>query len=81
MAARKSAPETFADLLDKCVPGERWEDFAGRAGVSSRTVWRMRSGVSTLPFRDTVAKLAKALGVEPSRVRAAIQASRNPAGR
>lgn len=77
MAAKKTAGETFAQLLDALAPGEGWEDFAKRAGVSDRTVWRIRRGDAVRPFRGTLLALAKALRCDLDRVRAAIAASRS----
>lgn len=72
--------ETFDDLLTKQMPpGESWEDFAARAGVTSRAIRILRDRGGKRPFRGTVAKLATALGVPPARVRAAIEASREAA--
>lgn len=69
--------ETLDDLfLAKMAPDDTWEAFAERAGVASRTLWRMRKGIGTRTNRGTVALVAKELGVEPSRVCAAAEASR-----
>lgn len=69
--------DTFASLLERLLPAEEgWEGFAKRSGVSSRTVRLLRDKGAARPYRATVAKLAKALGVDPATVRAAISASR-----
>lgn len=82
-AKRKPVPpaETFADLLDAVAPGEGWAAFARRAGVSSRTVWRLRRGEGIEPYRGTLHALAQALNVPEARVRAAIEASRAATGK
>lgn len=76
MASSKRRAETFPSLLDAQAPGEGWEDFAVRAKVSSRTVWRLRNGDAKRPYRSTLIALAKALKCDVERVDAAIEASR-----
>lgn len=69
--------ETLDDLFDAKAVTETWEEFSARAGIASRTVWRLRRGMTKgAPHRGTIAMLAQALGVDPARVRAAIEASR-----
>jgi len=75
MASKRQPAETFLDLLNTLAPGEGWEDFATRAKVSSRTVWRLRHGEGKRPFRSTLLALAKALRCDVARVEAAIAAS------
>lgn len=78
--AAKRRPETFDDLLNACAPGESFQDFAARAGVTDRTLLTFRKGGGVRPHRTTLAAIAGALKVEPARVRAAIEASRAAAG-
>lgn len=47
-----------------------------RAKTSSRALLSLRKGEIRTPRIATITKLAKALGVDPARVRAAIEASR-----
>lgn len=67
--------EDFEDLVNRLAPAETWEDFAARAGVTSRRVLSFRRGEGIRPFRTTIAKLAAALGVSPADVTAAIAES------
>lgn len=70
-------PELFVDLLDRLAkPDESWADLAERSGVSVRTIRLWIEKGAARPYRSTVAKLAKALGVDPATVRAAIEAQR-----
>jgi len=66
--------ETLDDLL--LANGEGLDAFAKRTGIPRFTLYRLREGKVETPRIDTVVRLAKALGVEPARVRAAIEASR-----
>lgn len=74
MAKRRT--ETLDDLLAAVVAEGRLTDFAKGAGLSPWTLLRLRNGEGSRTHRGTVLGLAKALGVDPARVRAAIQASR-----
>lgn len=76
MAKRR---ETLDDLLLDC--GEGLTAFAKRAGIPPFTMRRLRHGEIETPRIVTLTKIAKALGVEPARVRAAIEASRAAAGK
>lgn len=76
-AVARRPPETLADLIAAKAPTETREQFAARSGVSPRQIRNLCSGSSgQRPFTPTVTKLANALGVDPARVRAAIEASR-----
>jgi DNA-binding Xre family transcriptional regulator len=72
--ARKPAAENLESLI--LAVGIGYTEVAERAGMSPRTLLAMRHGDDRTWRVATVAKLAKALGVEPARVRAAIEASR-----
>lgn len=65
--------ETLDDLL--LAAGRPLQDIASEAGINNRTLWSLRNGLVVRPRVATLGRLAKALGVEPARVRAAIQAS------
>ena len=53
----------LAPLLTVLVAQEvEWETLARRAGVPSRTMWRMRNGVGSYVRLDVADKLATALG-------------------
>ena len=55
--------ETLDDLLAERVPTEGVTEFAERAGVSPRTLFRLRSGIGTRPTRGVLTLLALALKV------------------
>ncbi len=69
-----SRAETLDDLLD--AVGLSVEVVAKRAKTSPRALLGLRRGAVERPRSTTVAKLAKALRVDPARVRAACEASR-----
>ncbi|MBL8739164.1 MAG: helix-turn-helix domain-containing protein [Planctomycetes bacterium] len=69
-----SKPETLDDLL--LAVGLPLNVVEKRAKTSSRALLSLRKGEIEKPRIGTIAKLAKALGVEPARVMAACQASR-----
>lgn len=73
--ARKATAETFDQLLDALVPGEPLQDFADRAGVAGRTLWRWRTGQAPRPQRGALSLVAAALQCDIARVRAAVAAS------
>lgn len=66
--------ETLDDLLYSV--GLPLHIVEKRAKTSSRALLALRKGEIATPRVGTVAKLAHALGVDPARVRAAIEASR-----
>lgn len=72
MAKRKRA-ETLDDLLRR--HGVPVTEFAKRAGIPAFTLLRLRKG-ERVPRIATLTKLANALGLDPLRVAAAIEASR-----
>lgn len=65
--------ETLQSLVDS--RGLSLGELAKAAGISSQCLRMLRIGTVGAARTTTVAKLAKALGVDPSRVRAAIEAS------
>lgn len=65
--------ETLQSLVDS--RGLSLGELAKAAGISSQCLRQLRSGTVGSARTTTVAKLAKALQVDPSRVRAAIEAS------
>ena len=69
-----SQRETLQTLIDSA--GLPVGDVAKRASLTPRALLRLRRGLVAVPRSTTVSKLAKALGVAPARVRAAIEASR-----
>ena len=73
-----SMAETLDDLIDNA--GIPLGELVIRVRMSSRTLLAMRRGEARKFQVSTVARLAKVLGVEPARVRAAIAASRDAAG-
>lgn len=76
--AQRQHPETLNDLID--ARGLPVGEVAELSGVSERALLALRMGVVARARVATVAGLAKALGVEPARVRAAIEATRAAAG-
>lgn len=66
--------ETLDDLL--YAVGLPLHVVQKQAKTSSRALLSLRKGEIASPRIGTIAKLAKALGVEPARVRAACEASR-----
>lgn len=67
-------PETIQELID--ARGLSLGDLAKMAKLSLRALLKLRNGEVDSPRVTTVAQLAKALKVDPARVRAAIEASR-----
>lgn len=67
-------PETLDALL--YAHGVPLGEVAAQSGVSLRALLLLRKGAIETPRVGTVAKLARFLGVEPSRVLAAVRASR-----
>lgn len=70
-------PETLQDLLD--LAGLTLLTLARRSKVDERTIRLLRDGLVQKARSTTVSGLAKALKMDPSRVRAAIEASRDAA--
>jgi transcriptional regulator with XRE-family HTH domain len=68
--------ETFRELLLARRVGASNNDFADRAGISARALADLLAGRVDRPRRATLLALAAALRVSPSRVEAAIAASR-----
>ena len=66
--------ETLQDIID--AAGMPVGEVAKIASLTPRALLRLRKGLVAVPRSATVGKLAKALGVPPARVRAAIEASR-----
>lgn len=58
-------PRSFADLLRRyrMAAGLTQEELAERAGVSARAISALETGERRAPRKDTVALLAKALGL------------------
>lgn len=77
MAKRRSA-ETLGDMLRPYIEARTFTAWCISARLRPQTVSRLIDGETT-PRRATVMALAKGLGVEESRVRAAIEASRDAA--
>ena len=67
--------ETFEQLVRRLAPGETWEQFADRCGVTSRMLQNYNHGRSKRPHTVTMRALGHALGVDEDVVRKAIQAS------
>jgi len=67
--------ETLDDLLLR--NGVSYDAFAKDSGVPRFTLFRLREGLVQRPRIATLAAIAKALGVDVARVRAACEASRN----
>lgn len=61
-------PRSFADLLRRyrLAAGLTQEELAEQAGVSARAVSALENGERRAPHKDTVAFLAKALGLTPA---------------
>ena len=74
-----ATPETLDDLLYSV--GIPLHVIEKRAKTSSRALLALRKGETATPRIGTVAKIAKALGVDVARVRAACEASRAAAGK
>jgi hypothetical protein len=70
-------PETLDDLI--YAAGIPLTKLAGRAKIDPKTILSLRRGVWKDARVATIAKLARALGVDPARVRAACEASRRAA--
>ncbi len=63
MTAKRS--RTFAYLLKRHrnAAGLTQEELAGRAGLGARTISNLERGINRAPYRDTVRRLADALGL------------------
>lgn len=74
--------ETLSALLQPHLDakGLTLGDFAAKAKVSPSGLRKLLRGEVTYVRGPTVLRLAKALGVDPARVRAACEASRAAAG-
>jgi DNA-binding Xre family transcriptional regulator len=72
----KRPAETLDDLLADAIQSRATTAFAARAGISPFTLLKLRSGQTSRVHLATINGIAKALGVDPARVRAAIEASR-----
>lgn len=70
----KRPPETLDDLL--LANGESLDSVSERSGLPRFTLLRLRQGKIARPRITTLAAIARALKVDPARVRAAIEASR-----
>lgn len=70
--------ETLDDLID--ASGLSLGETSTASGVSPRALLKLREGKVAKAQPRTVARLANALGVDPARVRAAIEASRKKFG-
>jgi predicted transcriptional regulator len=71
--------DTLDDLLLR--NGDGITAFAKNAGIPAFTLLRLRRGDIEAPRIATLTKLAKALGVDVARVRAACEASRDAASK
>lgn len=67
--------ETLQELLTSRVPTEGLTEFAKRAGIDTKTLYRLREGVAKRPTRGVLTLLALALKVDLERVQAAVAAS------
>ena len=67
---------TLGDLLETVINERRFTVFCDEADVRPHTVSELLAGNVARPQRATIAKLAKALGVDAATVRAAIEAQR-----
>lgn len=74
----RSKPKTLDDLID--ARGLPLGDLASAAGLDDKTLLNLRTRTPATVRVATVAKLAKALGVDPATVRAAIEAQRSGSG-
>lgn len=74
MARRKQQTETLDDLI--LSAGTPLGVLAEKAGLDAKTLLALRTSPPAKPRVATLTKLAKALGVDAARVRAAIEASR-----
>lgn len=74
--------ETLDSLVQSILDAKGWTlgQLATRAKISTAGLRLLRGGATVKPRGPTVRDLAKALGVPPDRVRAAIAASRAPKG-
>ena len=71
-------PETIEDLVQARLDAKGWTlgQLAERSDISSSGLRKILRGQVTDARGPTVARIAKALGVAPSRVRKAIENSR-----
>lgn len=75
MVRREPEPrETLRQLIDNA--GMSMAKLAKKARIDPKTLRGMRDGLWDTPRVESVARLAKVLGLEPTRVRAACEASR-----
>lgn len=70
---QKPKAETLEDLI--YMRGLSLGELAKACGFSERSLYSMRRGMTTRPRVNHVAALARVLGVDVARVRAAIAAS------
>jgi non-specific serine/threonine protein kinase len=70
--------ESFGELLrrHRSAAGLTLEALAERAGLSSRGIADLERGVRRAPYRDTVARLVAALGLDAAQRSALVEASR-----
>ena len=67
--------ETFEQLVRRLAPGETWEQFAARCGITSRMLQNYNHGRSKRPHALTLRAIGEALGVDDQVVRKAIETS------
>lgn len=79
--AKRRPTETIGDMLLPVITERRFTQWCAAAGLRPHTVASLIDGKVDSPRRATVLALAKALGVDPARVRAAIEASRAAASK
>ena len=77
---RTARAETLADLLAEPIAERRITAWSKACGLRPQTVAWLLDGIGK-PQRGTLMLLAKALGVDVERVRAACEASRAAAGK
>ncbi len=79
--AKRQAAETLGDLLRSVIEDRRFSAWCTEAGLRPQTVAKLIDGLVVKPQRATVLALAKGLGIDADRVRAACDASRAAAGK
>jgi len=74
---------TLDDLVTARIDSKGWTrgELAKRAGMSESGLRNLCRGLVAHPRGTTISPLAKALGIDPAKVRAAIAASRAAADR
>jgi class 3 adenylate cyclase len=73
-------PQTFALLVReyRLAAGLTQEELAERAGISARSVSDLERGLNQVPHKDTVGRLAAALGVPEAQLEGAVVRVRGP---